>query len=283
MKRWSAARKIIWGRKKGRAISQGLFECEDTYSEENCVKIEEVILAENERIDDLQCEGRLLIQNRDVFCFGIDAVLLANFASVHTGDNVLDLCTGNGVIPILMEAKTKGKHYAGLEIQELSANLALRSVALNHAEDRITIVQGDVTQASQLFPVHDYDVITVNPPYMNEHHGLVNPSSHKAIARHELLCTLEDIVRESAKLLKEKGRFYMVHRPQRLVEIFETCRKYKLEPKRIKMVHPDADKNATMVLLEAVYRGGPQLLVENPLIVYDAQGNYTEQLLQNYR
>lgn len=239
-------------------------------------------LNHNERIDDLQCRGRLLIQNREVFCFGMDAVLLANYARVNSGDKCMDLCTGSGVIPILMEAKTKGEHFTGLEIQKISADLALRNVTLNNADDKITIVQGDVKNASSIFGSGVFDVVTVNPPYMNQNHGLVNPSEPKAIARHEILCTLEDIIREASAILKYKGRFYMVHRPQRLVQIFLLCQKYGIEPKKMQMVHPYADKNANMVLMEAVRGGSSQLTVEPALIVYNADKTYTEQYYGDY-
>lgn len=240
-------------------------------------------LKENERIDDLQCHGRMLIQNKSMFCFGIDAVLLANYAVVNEGDVCMDLCTGNGIIPVLMEAKTKGKHYMGLEIQKESAELARRSVELNNTADRIDIVNDDLKNAVELYKRGRFDVVTVNPPYMNENHGIVNPSSPKAIARHEICCTLEDIISTSSALLRDKGRFYMVHRPQRLVQIFELCHSYRLEPKRMRMVYPSYGKNANMVLIEAVRGGNSQLTTEPPLIVYNEDGGYTEDVLRYYR
>lgn len=236
----------------------------------------ENVCHENERIDDLQCKGRLLIQNREVFCFGTDAVFLANYAHVSPGDRCMDLCTGNGIIPILMEAKTKGAHFTGLEIQQVSAQLAMRSVRLNGVSDKIQIMQEDVKNAVSVCGAGVFDVVTVNPPYMNENHGLINPSEPKAIARHEILCSLEDIIRQAAGILKFKGRFYMIHRPQRLVQIFELCTKYGLEPKRMRLVYPHEGKNANMVLIEAVRGGSPQLNVEPPLIVYNADGTYTD-------
>lgn len=239
-----------------------------------------VILQENERIDDLQCQGRRLIQNKEIFCFGVDAVLLANYAKASTGERCMDLCTGNGIIPVLMEAKTKGQHFDGLEIQALSAELAERNVCLNHAQDRIRIIQGDVKNITKLCKPSGYEVVTVNPPYITEHHGLINPSEPKAIARHEVLCSLEDVIQAAAFLLNDHGRFYMVHRPQRLVEIFVLCRKYGLEPKQMTLVHPYAGKNANMVLIEAVYKGGQQLTVGRPLIVYSNGGAYTEDFCQ---
>lgn len=239
-------------------------------------------LKENERLDDLQRSGYKIIQNSEIFCFGMDAVLLSTFADINLGDKVLDLGTGNGVIPILMEAKTKGEHFTGLEIQEINVDMATRSVIYNEIEDKVDIVQGDIKEASRIFGGASFNVVTSNPPYMNENHGLVNPESHKAIARHELLCTLDDVVRETSKVLKDKGKFFMVHRPQRLVEIFDTLTKYKLQPKRIKFVHPYVDKAANMVLIEAVKGGNAFLKVENPLVIYEKENIYTKELLEWY-
>jgi tRNA1(Val) A37 N6-methylase TrmN6 len=192
----------------------------------------------------------------------------------------MDLCTGNGVIPILMEAKGQGGSFVGVEIQECSARLAERNVELNGAKDRITIVRDDLKNAAARFKGGAFDVVTVNPPYMNESHGLVNPSEPKAIARHEILCTLDDIVYQASVILKDRGRLYMVHRPQRLVEIFETCRRHGMEPKRMRLVHPYADRPANMVLIEAVRGGGSQLIVDMPLVMYDRDGGYTRELLE---
>jgi len=243
----------------------------------------ELNLKENERLDDLQQNGYKIIQNSEIFCFGMDAVLLSSFASAKEGDNVLDLGTGNGVIPILMEAKTKAAHFTGIEIQDINVDMATRSVVYNGLENKIEIMQGDIKEASSIFGGASFDVVTSNPPYMNENHGLVNPDSHKAIARHEILCTLEDVIREASKVLKFKGKFYMVHRPQRIVEIFDTLAKYKLEPKRIRLVHPFVDREANMVLIEAIKGANTLLKVEQPLIIYERKGIYTEELYKLYR
>ena len=168
-------------------------------------------LKEDERLDDLQRNGYKLIQNTKIFCFGIDAVLLCSFTKVNEGDKVLDLCTGNGVIPILLKGRTKGSRFSGLEIQDINVDMAKRSVEYNGIGEFVDIVKGDVKEASGIFGGASFDVVTCNPPYMNENHGLKNPDSHKAIARHEILCTLEDVVREGAKVLKPGGRFNMVH------------------------------------------------------------------------
>lgn len=240
------------------------------------------MLQEDERIDDLQRNGYRIIQKKKGFCFGIDAVLLSGFARVKEGESAIDLGTGTGIIPILLEAKTEGRHFTGLEIQEEVAAMAERSVRLNGLEDRVEIVKGDIREASRLFGKASFDVVTSNPPYMNDSHGLKNPDLPKAIARHEVLCTLEDVVREAALLLKPGGRFYMVHRPHRLAEIISVLKEHRLEPKRMKLVHPFVDKEANMVLLEATRGGRSMMKVEAPIIVYREQGVYTEEIYTIY-
>lgn len=237
---------------------------------------------EDERIDDLQRNGYKIIQKKKGFCFGMDAVLLSGFAQVKEGEAALDLGTGTGIIPILLEAKTQGKHFTGLEIQEEMAKMASRSVCLNHLEERVDIVRGDIREASRLFGKASFDVVTSNPPYMNDNHGLKNPDLPKAIARHEVLCTLDDVCREASLLLKSGGRFYMVHRPHRLAEIITALKNYKLEPKRMKLVHPFADKEANMVLIEAVRGGRSMMKVEAPVIVYREPGVYTQEIYDVY-
>ena len=237
---------------------------------------------DGERIDELHRNGYQIIQNKDGFCFGMDAVLLSGYAVVKKGEAVLDMGTGTGIIPILLEAKTEGRHFTGLEIQPQSADMARRSVALNHLEEKIDIVEGDIKTASSLFGKAVFDVITTNPPYMNENHGLMNPQLPKAIARHEILCSLEDIVREASFMLRPGGRFYMVHRPRRLIEIIGVLSAYHLEVKRLKPVYPMADKEANMVLLEAVRGGNPLLKLEKPIIVYKEPGVYSDEIYDIY-
>ena len=239
-------------------------------------------LKDNERIDDLQRNGYQIIQNQKGFCFGMDAVLLSGFATVKPGEKAIDLGTGTGIIPILLEAKNQGIHYTGLEIQEEVADMAKRSVALNCLEDKITIVKGDIKEASRLFGAASFDVVTSNPPYMNDAHGLKNPDLPKAISRHEVLCTLTDLAREAAKLLRPGGRFYLVHRPHRLIEIITALKGVNLEPKRMKMVHPFVDKEANMVLIEAVRGGKSMIKVEAPVIVYKEPGIYTDEIYTIY-
>lgn len=239
-------------------------------------------LLPGERVDDLARNGYGIIQHKDKFCFGMDAVLLSGFASVKETEIALDMGTGTGIIPILLEAKTQGRHFTGLEIQEESAKMASRSVKLNDLQEKIEIVQGDIKRASDIFGKAHFDVVTCNPPYMNDNHGLKNPDVPKAIARHEVLCNLDDVVREAAMVLKPAGRFYMVHRPHRLVEIINKLTEYKLEPKRIKFVHPFIDKEANMVLIEAVRGGKPMAKLEAPIIVYKEPGEYTDEIKSIY-
>ncbi len=239
-------------------------------------------LRENERLDELQRNGYRIIQNPKKFCFGMDAVLLSGFAKAGRGDKVLDMGTGTGIIPILMEAKTEAAHLTGLEIQEESADMARRSVELNRLQDKIRIVQGDIKEAGTLFGAASFDVVTCNPPYMIGQHGIKNPDAPKAIARHEILCTLEDVAAQAAKVLKPGGNFYMVHRPFRLAEIMVVLREYRLEPKRMQLVHPFVDREPNMVLIEANRGGRPRMTVERPLIIYRAPGVYMPEIYEIY-
>ena len=240
------------------------------------------LLKTKERLDDLNINGYQIIQDPGRFCFGMDAVLLSGFAIVKRGEKVLDLGTGTGIIPILLEAKTQGSHFTGLEIQPESADMAARSVLYNHLEEKISIVTGDIKDASNIFGASSFDVITTNPPYMIAEHGLRNEADAKTIARHEVLCTLDDTLMQSARILKQSGRFYMVHRPFRLAEIFSKMIAYGIEPKRMQLVYPSINKEPNMVLIEG-YRGGKsRITVEKPLIVYNEDGTYTNEILRIY-
>ena len=239
-------------------------------------------LLPGERIDELQRNGYRIIQNPERFCFGMDAVLLSGFARAKKQERCLDLGCGNGIIPILMEAKTEGKHFTGLEIQPESADMARRSVALNGLQDRIDIVEGDIKDASKIFGASSFHVVTTNPPYMTAQHGLTNLYEAKTIARHEVLCNLEDIIRESARLLMPGGRFYMVHRPFRLAEIISLMVQYRMEPKRMRLVYPYVDREPNMVLIEGLRGGKSRMTVEKPLIVYKEPGKYTDEIYDVY-
>lgn len=242
----------------------------------------EIKINDHERIDDLHRDGYRIIQDPNRFCFGVDAVLLSSFARVKKGECVLDLGTGTGIIPILLAAKTKGEHFTGLEIQEESVEMAQRSVALNELEGRVSIKHGDIKELGSLFGGQKFDVVTSNPPYMNEGGGLLNPHSAKAIARHEILCSLEDVVAGADQALEKGGRFYMIHRPHRLADIMVLMRQYKLEPKRLRFIHPFQDKAPTMVLVEGVKGGNPMVKAEAPLIIYSEPGKYTQEAYDIY-
>jgi tRNA1Val (adenine37-N6)-methyltransferase len=239
-------------------------------------------LKPGERLDDLQRNHFQIIQNPRRFCFGMDAVLLSGFAKAKAGARVLDLGTGNGIIPILMAAKTEAEHLTGLEIQPESVDMAKRSVLLNDLTERVSIVEGDIKSASGLFGAAVFDVVTCNPPYMPGQHGLVNSDQAKALARHEIACTFEDVAREAGKLLRPGGTFYLVHRPFRLAEIISTLLTYKLEPKRMRLVYPFADQEPNMVLLEACRGGNSRMRVEPSLIVYKEPGVYMPEIYEVY-
>ncbi len=239
-------------------------------------------IKEHERIDDLHRNGYLIIQDPKKFCFGVDAVLLSGFANVKKGEKVIDFGTGTGVIPILLEGRYGGDDYIGIDIQEESVEMAQRSVKLNSLQNKINIVQCDIKEAPKNFECSSFDVVTSNPPYMNTGGGIVNEYSPKAIARHEILCNLDDVVFSASKLLKFGGRFYMIHRPHRLVDIFVSLRKHKLEPKVVRFVQPYYDKEPNMVLIESSRGGKSMLKVLPPLVIYKDSGEYTEEIYKIY-
>lgn len=243
---------------------------------------EDQLIRPGERVDDLQRNGYRIIQDPGRFCFGMDAVLLAGFAGDARGERLLDIGTGTGILPLLMEARTAIPHLWGLEIQKESAEMAERSVKLNGLEEKIEIITGDIREADRLFETASFDVITCNPPYMIGQHGLQNASEAKTIARHEVCCTFRDIAEMAAKLLRPGGHFYLVHRPFRLSEILVTLTDSRLEPKRMQLVYPFVDKEPNMVLIEASRGGKSGMKVEKPLIVYRSQGVYTDEIYDIY-
>ncbi len=236
-----------------------------------------------ERLDDLGRNGFCIWQNPSLFCFGMDAVLLSHFAEITDKAKVLDICSGNGIIPIMLRALDMGGSYTAIEYIKENVDLANKSIAYNHMEDVMTMIHGDITDENLVLPERLYDVVTVNPPYMIGKHGLVNDFDAKAIARHEITCTLEDVVKFAAKYLRVHGKLYMVHRPFRLPEIMNEMSKYHIEPKRMRLVYPYVDKEPNMVLIEAVKGGNPRLTVEKPLIVYKDVNVYTDEVKNMYQ
>lgn len=240
------------------------------------------LLRPGERIDDLQRNGLKIIQDPKRFCFGMDAVLLSGFAAAGKGDQVLDLGTGTGIIPLLMSAKTEAAHFTGLELQKDSADMAARSVRMNGLQDRIEIREGSIRDAAEIWKAASFQVVTSNPPYMISAHGMANPKTPLAIARHEIFCTFDDVAAAAETLLIPGGHFYLVHRPFRLPEIMTTLQRHHLEPKRMKMCYPYIDHEPNMVLLDCVRGARPRLTVEKPLIVYSAPGKYTQEIYDVY-
>ena len=241
------------------------------------------MIYENERIDDLEFKNLKIIQSDSCFCFGIDAVLLSDFAKeIKKNSIVADLCSGNGIVSILLSKKTSASKFYAVEIQEKIADMGVRSVKLNNLEDKIDVLNMDLKDLPDKFKPNFFDAIVCNPPYKKANSGITNINTEKLIARHETMCTLEDVVSISSKLLKNNGSIYMVHRPERLVDISELFRKYHLEPKVLQFVQPYDNKAPNLVLIKAVKNGNSFLKVLKPLIVYNHDGSYTEEILKIY-
>ena len=241
----------------------------------------DVEIKEQERVDDLQLKGLKIIQNTDGFCFGTDAVLLANFARVKNGARVADLGTGTGIIPLIIYGKNNVEKIYGVEIQEEVFEMASRTVKMNEIEDKIEIVNADLKEIKEVLPQNTFDVVTSNPPYMHSE-GVKNPNDKKMISRHEVKCNLDDVIKAASILLKERGKFFMIHRPTRLIDIVTIGRKYRLEPKIMRFIHPRADKAPNLLLVEFTKGGKPDLKIMDPLYVYDNEGNYTQEILDIY-
>lgn len=242
----------------------------------------EVLLLENERIDSLQRNGYSIIQNSTRFCFGMDAVLLTEFVNLKKGDNACDLCTGTGVIPILLSAKSEAAHFDALEIQTDIADMASRSVSMNELEGRVNVLCGDLCDYKDIFKPASYDAVTVNPPYMIPGKALSNPNESKAIARHEIKCTLDDVLDCAAWILRSDGRFFMVHKSERLDEIMLKMNERKLIPKRLRVVYPRVESEPNMILIEGRKGANRGMKMEKPLIIYDESGNYMPEVKKIY-
>ena len=239
-------------------------------------------LKENEKIEDLQCKGLKIIQNKKWFCFGMDAVLLTNYCDIKNNSKVVDLGTGTGIIPILLSGKRNYTKAYGIEIQPEVAEMAKRSVELNNLQDKIEILNIDLKNTLEYLDTNSFDAVISNPPYKLNNSGIINPEDKKAISRHEIRCTLEDVISTASQLLKQYGRFYMVHRPDRLADIICLLRKYRLEPKQIRFVHPRAAEKPNMILIRASKNGNPELKFDPPLYIYNEEGNYTEDVYKIY-
>ena len=236
----------------------------------------------DEGIDDLQLKGLKLIQKQQGFRFGVDAVLLSDFANIKNKHRVVDLCTGTGIIPFLAYGKYNPKEVIGLEIQDDMVEMANRSSELNDITDIVKFVHGDLKDKKLIDSLGKFDVVTVNPPYKLNNAGIVNPNDKLAIARHEVMCTLEDVIIASRRLLKDNGRMFIVHRPERLADIFGLMRKYKIEPKRVRMVQPNTKKAPNIVLIEGQRDGGSFLKWEESLYVYNDNGEYSDEINRIY-
>ncbi|BEP27694.1 tRNA1(Val) (adenine(37)-N6)-methyltransferase [Helicovermis profundi] len=240
------------------------------------------LLKENERIDDLQLNGLKIIQNKKGFCFGIDAVLLSNFVKIKNNQIAVDLGTGTGIIPLLISEKTNVKNIIAFEIQNEVYDMALRSVKLNNLENKITIINDDLNNVEKHIKKNSIDVVISNPPYFTSGGALLNPSDYKAISRHEVMCTFDDIARNTNYMLKPGGQFFLIHRPHRLVDVICTLRKYKLEPKEIRFVAPKRGKKPNIMLIKASKFGNSELKFLDPLIVYNDDGTYTDEIFDIY-
>ena len=240
-------------------------------------------ILENERIDDLEFKGLKIIQNKDGFCFGIDSILLSDFAKeIKKGSKVIDLGTGTGIIGILLCMKTELSKIIGVEIQKEVYDMAKRSIKLNNLENKFEIINENIKNLENIIETGTFDAVVTNPPYKKIGTGLTNENKEKLISRHEITANLEDFIKVSYRMLKDKGTLYMVHRPDRMVDIIELLRKYKLEPKKIKFVYPNANKDANLILLKAVKNENPFLKIEKPLYVYNQNGEYTDEILKIY-
>lgn len=243
----------------------------------------DIKLGENERIDDLEFKDLKIIQNKDGFCFGIDAVLLSDFAKdIKRNSTVMDLGTGTGIISILLCGKTELKKVTGVEVQKEVYDMACRSAKLNNLEDRFEVINENILNLENIFENNSFDVIVTNPPYKKQNTGVTNDDERKLISRHEILANLSDFIKVSSKMLKDKGEFYMVHRPERMVDIFSLMRKYKIEPKEVRLVFSNENNTPKMVLIKGVKNGGEYLKFRENLYIYKKDGSYTDEILKIY-
>ncbi len=246
------------------------------------IDMSNIELAENERVDDLQFKNLLIVQNREQFCFGLDAVLLARFSSPKDNDKIIDIGTGTGIIPIMVSGLCESGNIFGIDIQQCMCDMALKSIALNSLEERVTIKNGDIREVKTLFQPQSFTLVISNPPYIKAGNGVVNDLSQRAISRHEVTCKLEDVVYAASYLLRDKGRFTMVNKPERIADCIELMHKYGIEPKKIQLVYPKADKPPSAMLIEGIKGAKEGLRFMRPIIVMNESGEYTCQVNSIY-
>lgn len=242
----------------------------------------QVELKQGERVDDLQFNGLQLIQNPEYFSFGVDAVLLARFSSPKNSDTVIDIGTGTGIIPVMVSGLCDAKKVLGLEIQDCMCDMFSRSIKLNHLENRLEVIKGDIKETETLFPKESFSLVISNPPYIKAGNGIVNEHSQKAISRHEVLCTLDDVAKAAGYLLKAKGRFALINKPERIIECFDAMRKYGMEPKKAQLIFPKSDKLPSAVMIEGVKGAREGFRFLRPIIIMSDDGNYTVSIKDIY-
>ena len=243
----------------------------------------EIVLKENERIDDLEYKGLKLIQNKNWFCFGIDSVLLSDFAkNMKNNSRVLDFGTGTGIIGILLCGKTNLKEIKGIEIQSDVAEMASRSIKLNNLEDKFEIINDNVKNVENYFQKGSFDVVVTNPPYKKENSGIINDCDNKIISRHEITANLEDFIGMASNMLKDNGTMYMVHKPERLCDIVCLMRKHNLEPKELRFIYSNVNSEPSLILIKGSKNGHAFLKIDKPLYIYNDDGNYTDEILRIY-
>ena len=244
---------------------------------------ENIELKENERIDDLEYKGLKIIQNKEGFCFGIDSILLSDFAkNIKKGARVLDLGTGTGIIATLLCGKAELSEIIGIEIQKEVYDMAKRSIQLNHLEGKFKIIQDNIVNLNHHFEKNTFDVIVTNPPYKKKETGVQNDDTRKLISRHEIKANLEEFIKISKDMLKDRGELYIVHRPERLVDILSIMRNYKIEPKKMRFVYANIKSIPKLVLIQGIKNAKPFLKVESNLYIYNENGTYTEEILKIY-
>ena len=242
-----------------------------------------MIINKDERIDELEINNLKIIQKKDGFCFGIDSVLLSDFAKdIRNNAKVIDLGTGTGILPILLCAKTNLSQIIGIEIQKEIAEMAERSCKLNNLQEKFKVINSDINCLTGKISFNEFDSVIMNPPYMKLNTGKINVNEKKLISRHEITASLEDFINISYKLLKDKGSLYIVHRPNRLTDVCSLLRKYKLEPRLLRFIYPKEHAEANLFLIKAIKNGGSFLKIDKPLYVYKKNGEYTDEILKIY-